>query len=464
MAELTNIAAELSKGKNIESNLSKYAAGMNSLFNRIAHVKLALNLYTFAEVYGEDDMYAEELKAYADKLAEIISEGVINDAVSDELINEIDTLRNDIIARMEILTSFVDRFQIFEYVLNRIEYKFEECDINPDYYDDKFEKDILKYIVSDKDNSVVNMKISQVVGQLPMRLSKNKFFELVKEALTLYKGSEVKSVEDFIYMLRSSAMLHTPENFENEFPKLTEWLNKLNGYSYADMEEAAFREASECFTNASDYVTGLTDMYVMMMQALNDAYTILLSAEAALTDTEEKNNCLAIIKAATEALAKKDIPGEDVFELFVGVEGIQEKLFMQLSGDGYALDDVKASLMDNTKAAKLEEIYDKLFKMNLLNSGSDFVPLNAVEESSVIADEAYIEAEGNKLINELGEIFASHERMINRAIMAGILSNLPVFFNSAEEIKEYIHVSLGQCKDEAEKKACMSVMLLLMND
>ena len=51
MAELSNIAAELSKGKNVDMNLSKYADGMNSLYGRMGYVKLALNLYSFAEVY-----------------------------------------------------------------------------------------------------------------------------------------------------------------------------------------------------------------------------------------------------------------------------------------------------------------------------------------------------------------------------------------------------------------------------
>ncbi len=464
MAELTNIAAELSKGKNIESNLSKYAAGMNSLFNRIAHVKLAMNLYTFAEVYGDEDMYKEELSDSAAKLAGIVSDGVVGNAATDSLINELDALRNDIVARMEVLTSYVDRFQIYEYVLNRIEYKFEECDINLDYYDDKFERDILNYIVSDKDNSVVNMKISQVVGQLPMRLSKNKFFELVKDALSLYKGSEVKSVYDFIYMLRTVAMLHTPDKFDTEFPKLAQWLIQLKGYSYGDMEEPAYREALQCLSEASDYVTGITDIYVMMMQAVNDAYTILLSSEEAITDSIEKNNCIQIIKVAAEALKHNELPDETTFELFEALEGIQEKLFMQLSGDGYALDDVKVSLMDKTAECKLENTYEKLFKMNLLNSGSDFVALATETETSVVADAEYIEGQYNKLVNELSDIFSSNERVINRAVMASVLSSLPVFFNSAEEIKEYIHVALGQCKDEAEKKACMSVMLLLMND
>ena len=65
MAELSNIAAELSKGKNVDMNLSKYADGMNSLYGRMGYVKLALNLYSFAEVYGEDTQYTQLVSDYA---------------------------------------------------------------------------------------------------------------------------------------------------------------------------------------------------------------------------------------------------------------------------------------------------------------------------------------------------------------------------------------------------------------
>ena len=158
MAELSNVAAELSKGKNVDMNLPKYADGMNSLYGRIGYVKLALNLYSFAEVYGEDTEYTQLVSDYAQRLANIITEGISGDDTEknyDGILEEIDSLREELIERMEVLTAYTDRFQIFEYVLNRIEYNYKECDINSDYYDDKFEKDIINYIVSDKDNTVV---------------------------------------------------------------------------------------------------------------------------------------------------------------------------------------------------------------------------------------------------------------------------------------------------------------------
>ena len=94
MAELSNVAAELSKGKNVDMNLPKYADGMNSLYGRIGYVKLALNLYSFAEVYGEDTEYTQLVSDYAQRLANIITEGISGDDTEknyDGILEEIDS-------------------------------------------------------------------------------------------------------------------------------------------------------------------------------------------------------------------------------------------------------------------------------------------------------------------------------------------------------------------------------------
>lgn len=468
MAELSNIAAELSKGKNVDMNLSKYADGMNSLYGRMGYVKLALNLYSFAEVYGEDTQYTQLVSDYALRLANAVKAGISDEnddeADSDKALADIDELRDELIERMEILTAFTDRFQVYEYVLNRIEYNFKECDINSDYYNDKFEKDILSYIVSDKDNSVVNMKIGQVVSQIPMRLSKNKFFELLHDAFTLYKGSDTAAVEDFIYMLRSVSMLHTPENFDTAFDVLSDSLNKLDSFSYVGMTQEDYFEAAGVLADATEYVVNVTDVFVLLMDAVNDAYMVLLTSGRAIVDGTVRQHCLKIIDMALDAIYDRVLPTEDSFDSFVAIEGVQEKLSTQLSSDSYALDDVHNSYMGRAEQLGLSEDYEKLFKLERLSSGSSFMKLVEDKLSNIIADEAYINSRCDELTNELADFFAEHERPFNRAVMSGILGSLPVFFNNMEEIKKYIHVALGQCSDEAERKSCMKLMLDLMNE
>lgn len=468
MAELSNIAAELAKGKNVESNLSRYAAGLNSLYGRIGYIELALNLYTFSEVYGEDGGHNSLVEDYADRLVHIIRKGIVAETPSRETVNdavsELDELREELIERMDVLTAYADRFSIYEYVLNRIEYNYKECDVNLDYYDDKFEKDIINYITSDKDNTVVNMKIGQVVGQLPMRLSKNKFFELLHEAFTIYKGADVNAVEDFIYMLRSVSMLHTPEQFDTSFEELAESLRELEGFSYMDMSEEDYDRAAQVLEETSEYVVSVTDIYVLLMDTVNDAYKVLLSVNDALVDSTERVHCLRIIAEALDSVEKRKLPEEESIDSLSAIEGVMEKLSMQLSGDSYALDDVRSSYMDKVDKLGMKDTYDSLFKQELLNSGSSFMKLDTGKTESVSADEAYINRRCDELTRELTELFKEHERVFNRAVMAGVLSSLPVFFNNLEEIRKYVHVALGQCSDEAERKSCMKLMLDIMNE
>ncbi len=48
--------------------------------------------------------------------------------------------------------------------------------------------------------------------------------------------------------------------------------------------------------------------------------------------------------------------------------------------------------------------------------------------------------------------------------MAKVLSDLPVYFNSIDEIKAYIEGSLKSCLDEAEKETCKELLEELMDD
>lgn len=44
---MRQIINEISKGKNIDDNLKKYADGFSEINNKFAYIRLALNYYTF---------------------------------------------------------------------------------------------------------------------------------------------------------------------------------------------------------------------------------------------------------------------------------------------------------------------------------------------------------------------------------------------------------------------------------
>ncbi len=71
-----------------------------------------------------------------------------------------------------------------------------------------------------------------------------------------------------------------------------------------------------------------------------------------------------------------------------------------------------------------------------------------------MADEA-----AGKLISEVKELFKNSSRILRRAVMANTLEKIPVFFNTPQEVADYVSLSLLQCDDEAEKYASKEIIM-----
>ena len=68
----------------------------------------------------------------------------------------------------------------------------------------------------------------------------------------------------------------------------------------------------------------------------------------------------------------------------------------------------------------------------------------------------------DELTVEIKEHLKKSSRMVRRAIMANTIDKLPVFFNSPQEVAEYVTMSLEQCDDEAEKYASKQLIMEMM--
>ena len=114
--------------------------------------------------------------------------------------------------------------------------------------------------------------------------------------------------------------------------------------------------------------------------------------------------------------------------------------------------------------------YVRARNIDLLLSGSSFMSLkktaaeNDPKESELkkLADRAYLEKTAEAYFSELDTVFSDTSRPVMRAIMAKVLSDLPVYFHSIDEIKSYIRGSLESCGDEAEKETCKELLEELM--
>lgn len=462
MKDLSYISREISKGKNLEQNLSKYGTAMSSMYNTLAYIKLSMNYYTVYDMQREECCKAKQYTELLERFHELIGELLSGELKSVE---KIENLRNDIIKVMEVVTSYVDHLRIYEYVLNRLEYRFKDSESDNEYYSTYLTNDLMHYILSDKDNVVIHSKISEVVEQLPMRLSRSKFYDYIREAFTLYYGAQKGTVDDFAYSLRTTATISTPDEFDTVFPDMKELLDLLSNADYASLDEAEYNKLSNAVKLGAEKMTDCADAFVLLAQIVNDLYTIVLTDKASFDHVEEVMTANAVVSAVyNDFTAKVPMIDEEVLERFVLFEGRQERILMTISECDYIIEQAEMDYKKELSEFGLSDVYNALSLSVKLQSGSDFVDLISDEGREAEAEDSYVDKVCEELICDLDALFKKCSQPVKRAIMSTVLSQLPVFFNNTEEIQEYINISLMQCTDIAEQKAVVDIFKIIMAD
>lgn len=464
MPDISEISKLIERKKHLDTSLPRYVKSMASLYNRLSSIKLAMNYYMYNEVIEESsENEKNHIMSLLDRLNDIIRKNVLEASENfNDSIEILDSIRSEIISAMETVTAYVDRLAIYEHILNRVEFRFSDDEFDSNYYDNLFTNDIMHYILEKNDSSITNGRICEIVSQLPMRLTRQKFFELLKDAFSLYKGNSMTSLDDFSYMIKTLSGIYEPDGFNDRFPDIKSLYDILENADYSTTDKEVFDKLSDTLLVATESITKLSDLYVGIMELVNDTYIILLTDKEAINDNDERSDCHFIIKEVMDG-TNPDEAGSDINDSFINLEGHQERIYAQISSNDHIIDNV----IDNMSAAA-EELgltgdFRALRVCARLSSGSHFVPVDDTEEKGM-AGEADIEAAYNDVFNELQDKFKKQPVIVNRAVMSIVLGSLPVFFNNVDEIQKYINVSLSQCRDMAERAACVTLIRMIIDE
>ena len=351
----------------------------------------------------------------------------------------------------------MDKYNVYEHAVNRVEYRFREEDYPSGYSDENFTRTIMQFILEDEDNMMINSKIKDVIGQLPVRLTKNKFFEMLSNGLSIYNDGTKEALDDFLYMIKTCSMLDKTDTMATNYPHLYEEFDNLKNVKFKEMDSKGYDEFKDRLSDITMYIDDEMDNLMRVQEILNDLLLILYTNDEKEEDNVVKG-CDEIIKNTNllflNKFSSKSL--EEIEDMFVMLEGEQEKIYPHLSAYDIT-DQIKESYADKIKQLDLVEEYNIVFKLPKLNSDSMFVKLDKVENNDVV-DEAYLENQKEQLINDYRELFKDTDKMITRAVMAQALSELPIFFNNISELQDYIYNTLSICNDKAEKLACIEII------
>lgn len=414
-----------------------------------AMVRTAFQAVTLHEslLAGKEDRRTE-----AEEEILIIKEGILcllgEKANFENTEKRLEDTRNAIIQKMQVLTMYVDMLQIYEYVLNRMELRYQEEKQEID--EQVFAEKLLSFIFSGGDNAVINETIRDVIGQLPVRMAKGRYYDLVKDSLKLYQGGDRSSVENYLYRFRTCAMLYRPKGAGSCFTEYEELLDTLRQADYRHMEEPLYTVLVQRVEEVAASLVERTELYMTIQELLNSVYAAILVKKGAFhPEWKEEEHWREIIKRVMEVFGKKTGKNitEELTDSLSRLEGVQEA--------------AEERLLSLDRTGFEEDIL--LQKLDILLSASIFVDFSE-EENILPADADYIREETQKLLSELSALFEQNKTCVNRAIMAGTLNLMPVFFQNASEVGEYIHTVLGQCRDYSEKTVSMQILSDMMEN
>lgn len=485
MNEIKEMLRQLNKGKQVEENLPAYVETLNDLYHRMALLNLSMEYYLLYDILQDQD---DEDRDY---LAEILDDGDVKnekylsdnlagihriiDRVfcrnkelqkeeAEELTAEVKKIRTDVKERMEFLTIYADKYTVFEYVTERMGLQFvsdfEETD------PEDFIVDTLQYIFEEETSSSINANIREVLSELPVRMARSKYFQMLEDGISVYKGMEKSMLNRFLYMIKPSMFLSEPKTKGKYYREFQSVADKLEGKKFSEMPEEEFDKISFELMDSGVKMDEIGDFYMDMQPVINDLYAYLISYEGQGEEDKISNACVEILKIVQslfEAKKWEPVPEEND-ALFQVLMGKQEKI----AADIMKLEGLEEFLWKNYKS-KIEELglahnFQNLeILQKLLANHSTFVDFDE-EEDDTIVDDSYIHQKTAELVEQLKERFEKQDIRVNRGVIAKTISKFPGFFTSSEELEEHIRESITRCQDVAERQSSINIITSLWED
>lgn len=448
------LAGDLKAGRNLEQVLPELMNRMASAYGMLSYYNMNMELSVLLEAKEEGMITpGRTVKELEEKLYDIMRKTLLAafaPEVYEESVKELAELRDKIITKMDILTAYTDLFILYEYVMNRLEAVFEETEEPAAMDNDGVAREILQWIFSEEEPALINEHIKEMISCLPVRMTKSKFLELVENAFSIYKESDVKSIEMFDYMLRSASGLYNPKGMAKSYSKLDKVKKLFESKSLAELTKEEYEERKSLLAEGTDYIRNATECLSDIQAVANALMTVLLTKQYFTLSAERAS---ARPQSMTEAL----LSGAPVDEesLFDGVETEMEAVSEEIMGLESSLLYVKENLEKQVKELMLSAVYQRLLMAQRLSSGSAYASL---EEEQAVEEEGYLQKVKDAFLIDIKNALENGSRVQNRAVMAAVLRELPVFFNNHTEVMNYVRNALDGCRDEKEKKISVDLL------
>lgn len=458
MSDIRGLVRDIDRGKNLQKNLPAYGNLLADTYLDYAAVELVFSSYLLVDsmpeyqgISTEESALCEEVISRLKRLIEGSREEI------PEMLEELKEIRGRITKTMEQVTFYTDRLICYEYVLNRMKMRFAEDKEKEEGWEgiqeEEFINRLMAFVAAHEDQSIVRDRLQSLMGILPVHMTKNKLLEKIEQTVTLYKGSDVASLEGFAYMIRSAAMLHPLE--EGTDDEIESFISELEGTDFKELGAGTYEVLCDKLEQVSERICEITDFYYSLQKVVNGCYAFCLAKLHNDKNTETQRISHRILSA----VVKGELEEEELEKL----EGRIEDCVEQSSYLEAVLFEVKSSCREVLRELELEREFEDYAQIANLLSDSLFVDLDEGNQEEIV-DEQKAAQVAAELTEELSRKLAECKRPVKKAVMAAVLEKLPAGFPGTREVEEYIRTNLFGCQDLSEKMAAVLELEQMMSE
>lgn len=227
------------------------------------------------------------------------------------------------------------------------------------------------------------------------------------------------------------------------------------------LEQAEFDALFDELKEKARDIADASEVFVTLQELLNSLYVYLLFHKQEEEEGIWKQECVLcqdVIAAITKRRKENrcDVISKELLENLEKLEGVPEKIMVHMQQLTGSFQMIKEAYAEQIQQLELSKNFEEFEKAEVLVSSSIFVEFT--EKCLEPVTQEMADQETVKLIEEFSTLFHNHSIRFVRAVIACVLSRMPVFFANMEEVSEYIQASLSQCRDVAEKKASYELL------
>lgn len=423
-------------------------ADMDFLFGELTDVaNESTGLSVKGIAAGDEELLGRFLEA-ATKAFSKEEEASLESSVKEELL----ALRETIVGRVDSLTGYVCELAIYEDMLKRLRSSFQTDSEPVDV--EEAAREILQGVFASEDPMVTNLRLQHMISCLPVRMTKNRFYDLLTQNVARYVDSDPTALEAFRYRVLSAAALRPVAAFDC-YAELNGALAELRGLEPNALYEADCDTYLERLEGYGDALVLEQEFLECLVRCVNNLLTIvLLRGEELSTDsTKTAETFLPVVEGFLSAFGEyvagrtAEMDEELLTTAYSAVEGRMERLSEEIGG----LESAFQALCEQDEEWAAGETAKGISLVMKLMSTSDYAELADSEPREPLT-KAEVETATKELLEAFEQCFEGKNRRFVRSVMCFVLRELPVFFDSRTDAMNYVLQALQSCKSNAEKR------------